>query len=493
MEKNIFDVIIIGAGVAGATAARELSKFKLKVAVLEKNIDVAFGATKGSHAIVHCGFPTSDFTPLKNRGELKGNLMMEQLCKELDVEFIRPGKLLIAFNDKELDLVKNWQLKLRRNGVINTRLITDRKTLNEMEPNLSDEVVGALHTPNTAITSPWALVFGLIENAIDNGVELFVDTKVTGISTNDKGKFSLETNKGTFESSYIINAAGINADDLANLIGDNNFELTNSRHQRLIIDKRCQGMVKHVIRGLNEKGALGDFVTPTVHGNLMAGEYVEIVSKGNTETTREGLAEGVVPKYLKIFPSLSPANVIKPFAGAVPLADLSGEFHIGLSPANSKFINMVLGASGLTAAPAMAEFVVQELLPLAGAKLENKEEFNPIRKEIPRIDEMDNEERAKYISQDPRYGHIVCRCETVSEGEIVEAIRRGATTRDGIKLRTRAGMGRCQGGFCGPRVLKILERELNKPLTEITRRGGNSVETMFATKELRQDRGEGND
>ncbi len=491
MEKlDAFDVIIIGAGVAGAATARELSKYKLNVAVLEKNSDVSFGATKGTHAIVHCGFPGNDYTPLRNRGELKGNLMMGQLCSELDVEFTRTGKLLVAFTPNDLELLKNWEIKMKRNGVINAELITDKKRLNEMEPHLSNEIVGALYTPNTAVISPWGLVFGLIENAVDNGVKLFVETEVEKIFINDKDEFVIKTSRGGFKANYIVNAAGIYADEVAGSIGDESFKIFGSRHQRLIMDRKCKNMVRHVVRALNEKGGWGDFVTPTVHGNLMVGEKVELVEKkGSSETTKEGL-ESVIPKYLRLIPSLSPTNNIKPFSGFVPLAYPTGEYHIRPSLVNSKFINFVLGASGLTASPAMAEYVVQEILPYVGLKLENKEGFNPIRKDIPHFSDMDDEQKSKYISQDSRCGHVVCRCETVSEGEVVEAIKRGAKTRDGVKLRTRAGMGRCQGGFCGPRVLKILSRELGEPVEEITRKGGNSAELLCRTKELQRGGGE---
>jgi glycerol-3-phosphate dehydrogenase len=478
--KQKYDVAVIGAGIAGAAAARELSKYELAVAVVEKEADVCFGVTKGTHAFVHCGLPGAG-SPLKNRGELMGNLMMEQICRELDVPFKRIGKLLIAFSEADLQSLKRFELAAKRNGVLGVELITDRPRIREMEPNLADEVIGALFTPTTGTVSPWSLVFGLMENAVANNVDLFVDTAVNGIRIT-KENFVLETNKGEIEAAYVVNASGAYADKIAAMVGDRSFRIQGSRQQRVIFDKSCAGVVRHVIRRINGN-AVGDFIGPTVYGDLIAGSKIDVTEDiRDTKTTREGLEDYVVPNYQKFVPGLAPANIIKPFAGFIPLA--GNDYHIKPAVSARHFVHLVLGGSGLTAAVAMAQYLVEEVLPSTGLKLVNKQNFNPYRKDLPHLNEMSNEERAELVAKNPLYGHIVCRCENVSEGEIIDAIQRGATTRDGVKFRTRAGMGRCQGGFCGPRVIKILSRELGIPVTEVTRKGNGSEEVLYEIKEL---------
>jgi glycerol-3-phosphate dehydrogenase len=479
MRKR-YDVVIIGAGIAGVAAARELAKYELSVAVLEKEADIGFGATKGTHAIVHCGFPT-DGAPLKSRGELLGNLQMQQLCRELDVPFQRIGKLLVAFNADEAAVLKAMQLGAMRNGVPDVELITDYGRLKQMEPGLSPEVCAALYTPTTGIISPWGLVFGLMENAMGNGVALFREAAVEDIQISEDG-FVLKTVGGEIRSSYVINAAGVYADKIARLIGDDSFTIMGSRQQRVVLDKKCNHLVRHLVRGINGTAA-GDFVGPTVYGDLLAGSMVEAVPEvTDVRTTREGIESWIIPRMQRLIPGLSVADIIKPFAGFIPIT--GPEYHIKPAPRNPRFVNLVLGGSGLTAAPAMAKYMVEEVLPAVGLALKKKTDFNPIRKDIPHMNELGNEERAELIAENPLYGHIVCRCENVSEGEIVEAIRRGATTKDGVKFRTRAGMGRCQGGFCGPRVLKILSRELGIPETKVTRKGEGSEEVLYEIKEL---------
>jgi glycerol-3-phosphate dehydrogenase len=471
-----YDVVVIGAGIAGAAAARELCKYQLSIAVVEKEADVCFGATKGTHGIIHCGIPGPG-TPLRDRGELMGNLMMEGLCQELDVPFRRVGKLLVGFSQEEVTILRDIEHKTRGNGVGGVELIQDRHRLKEMEPNLSDGVVGALYTPTTAVTSPWSLVIALMENAKDNGVRLYLNAPVTDIKKTPGDDFAVTTGAGTLDASYVINAAGVHADKMARMIGDRSFTIKGLRQQRIILDKRCDGAVRHLVRGLSGASPTGNFVVPTVDGNIMVGCKVEEVGDvEDVRTTREGLKEWVIPQYLKLIPGLAPDNSIKPFAGLIPLA--GDDYYIKSAPDSPRFVNLVLGASGFTASPAMARYLVEEVLPAAGLTLEHKRDFNPYRRDISHFSELDNVERGKLISKNSLFGHIVCRCETVSEGEIIEAIRRGATTRDGIKFRTRAGMGRCQGTFCGHKVLEIMSRELGVPAEEITRKGGGSEELL---------------
>jgi glycerol-3-phosphate dehydrogenase len=480
--SDIFDVIIIGAGIAGAAVARELSQYKVSIGVLEKEADVSFGASKGTHGLIHCGGFAGRKTPLQRRGEILGNLKMSQLCAELDVEFKRVGKLLVAFNKEEESILEEIEIGAKRNGVIDAELIRDKERIKEMEPEISDDIIAVLHTPITAVVDPWSLIIALFENAQENGVELHVNTEVLNIERTRDG-FIISTSQGEIKSGYIVNAAGLYADKIARMVGDNSFKVTGSRQQRMVMDKNCRGMIRHLVRGLKNRRPFGDFIFPTVDGNVLVGCKVDAIEdKEDLRTTREGMEEWIIPQYQRMIPGIKPKDVIKPFAGYIP--STGGDYHVKPAPDEERFINMVLGGSGFTSSPAMAEYLVEEILPEVGLKLEENEGFNPYRKSIPRIVELSNEERAKLIAQDPRYGHIVCRCETVSEGEIVEAIKRGATTRDGIKFRTRAGMGRCQGGFCGPRVLKILSRELKIPVNKITKKGNDSREVLFKTKEL---------
>ncbi len=477
-----FDVIVIGAGVAGAAILRELSKYELRLAMLEKEEEVCFGATKGTHAILHCGFPAKGM-PLKNRMELKGNLMMEQICEDLDVPYLRTGKLLVAFTEEELASLRKAFIAAKRNGVPGIELITDKKRIGAMEPNLSDEVIAAVYTPYTAVASPWGLVYGLIENAVANGARLFVNAEAQEIAADQDGVFVIGTPAGHFTAKFIVNAAGYCADKVAGLIGDHSFTIGGTRQQRIVMDKKLEGIVRHVVRDIRANGSHGDFVAPTVYGDILLGSKVEDIPEvGERGTTREGLEEWVIPRCRRLVPSLPPQMSIKPFAGYLPKG--GDDYILRPSPAHARFINVVLGSSGFTSSPAAGEYVVNEVLPAAGLELKGKPDFNPLRQDIPHIRDLTDEQRAELIEKDPLYGHIVCRCETVSEGEIVEAVRRGARTRDGVKFRTRSGMGRCQGGFCGPRVLRILSRELGVPREQITRKGQGSAELLFGTKSL---------
>ena len=476
--KDGYDVIVIGAGIAGAAAARELSRYDLSVAVLEKEADVSFGTTKGSHAIVHCGLPAPG-APLRSRGELEGNLMMEEICRQLSVPFKRIGKLLVAFDARERRALKKIRDDAVANGVAGTELIEDRQRLQAMEPQLSEAVVAALYSPSTGVTNPWGLTIGLIENARENGAELHLNARVEAVRKTVAGDFVIETTAGAFRAGYVINAAGIHADKIARMVGDDSFHLMGLRMQRIIMDKACDGRVNHLVRALDGESPVGDFVCPTVDGNVMLGCAVdEVADLEDDRTTAEGLNGWVVANCLKLIPGLEPQEGIKPFCGVIPMA--GAEFHIQPVPDAPGFVHLVLGASGFTASVAMARHLVQKVMPAVGMKLEQRTDFNPLRKAKPSIHTLDDRQYARQIAEDPLYGRIACRCETVSEGEIVAAVRSGATTRDGVKFRTRAGMGRCQSNFCGHKVLDIMRRELGVTADKITRNGSGSEEVYPA-------------
>jgi len=473
-SANPLDVVIIGAGIAGAAVARELSRYRLDVAVVEREAEVCFGATKGTHAIVHCGIPGTA-SPLKDRGELAGNRMMEEVCRELDVPFKRIGKLVVAFDEGEVADLQRLEADISRNGVPGVRLIRDRNVLRRLEPHLSDRVVAALHTPTTGITSPWSLVYGLMENAVANGCRLYLDAPVRSLTPTADGRVALLAGSHRMCARCVVNAAGAQAGLIASLAGDRSFTLEFLKMQRVILDRNFGEMATHLIRGLDQGDPLGDFVCPTIDGNLMLGSTVEEVDhEDENATTADGIGGWVLPAALRLVPGLPVQGVIRPFSAALPVA--GSDYCVAPSPELPQLIHFVLGASGMTASVAMARYLIEQVLPGAGLELKEKARFVAQRRDMPHFRDLDDDARAALIARDGRFGRMVCRCESVSEGEISEAIRRGARTRDGIKFRTRAGMGRCQSNFCGPKLLEIMSRELGRPVETLTRRGVDSHE-----------------
>jgi glycerol-3-phosphate dehydrogenase len=473
MKQPDFDVIIIGAGVAGAITARELSKFALRIAIVEKHADICFSTTKASHGIVHCCFPVEG-SPLKNRGEKEGNRTMGDLCAKLEVPFRRIGKLLVAFSEEEVNVLRGWQRRAAEFGVEGWELIDDRGRLEEMEPHLAGAVKAALYTPTTGIVNPWSLVIGLVENAVANGCELRLNSEVKRIEPWQESGFRLHLEGEALTTDWVINAGGQYADRLARMIGDDSFSLKLLRQERIISDKPPDFEFNHLVRTLSNGGPTGHFVSPTIDDNIMIGSWVEPTEEAEaSHTSAKGLFDIVIPQARRLIENL-PLESIRPFAGAIPVA--GGDFHIQSAPGHPRFINFVLGASGLTGSVAMRRYLVEELMPPLGFSGQRRPDFNPRRQDIPHFNSLTNDDRAKLIAERPSFGKIVCRCETVSEGEIVEALRRGAATRDGVKFRTRAGMGRCQANFCGHKVLSIMARELGKDPGAVTRKGGRSFE-----------------
>ena len=473
-DSHNYDVIIIGGGIAGAATARELSRHRLSVLVLEKEPDVSFGATKGSHAIAHCGLITPD-APLKNRGEVTGNQMLGQVCRELDVPFKRIGKLLVAFDQEETRVLHFLAQGGRDNGVRELEVIEDQARLKELEPAISPEIVAALHTPATAVCDPWALCMGLMENAVANGVELRLGVEVSGVEPMGAEGFALKTSQGELRARYVVNASGPHAGRIARMVGDESFKVVGSRHQRIILDKHTGPLVRHLVRGVAGETPNGDLVMPTIDGNLMIGSKVEVVEDlEDGRTTREGLEDYTLPRARRLIPELPMDLNVKPFSAFIPL--VGPEYHIKGAPEHPGFVSVVLGVSGFTSAVPMGQYIVREVLAAAGLSLVEKDDYQPERRDLPHFQHMDRAARAELIARVPAFGHIVCRCEQVSEGEIVEALHRGATTRDGVKFRTRAGMGRCQANFCGHKVLQIMQRELEVPIGSITKKGPDSYE-----------------
>jgi glycerol-3-phosphate dehydrogenase len=469
------DVAIIGAGLMGAAVARELSRFQLRVVLLEKQADVCFGSSKATSAIVHSSFHEKTGT-LKAKLGVEGNAMFTQLCTELEVPFKRPGSLLIAVNDEDLKILKFKKEQGEANEVPGLKII-DRQKLEQMEPNISPEAIAALYAPTGAIVSPYELVIAMMENARENGAIIMLDAPVNQIERSG-AEWVIDTPKDSIRTKYIVNTAGLFADEIAALAGDDSFRITAFRGEEYLLDRNVGGLVNHII----ETVSLGVIVVPMAHDNLMIGTTRVETGKDDFNTTGPAL-EVILRNIQKILPGILRKDIITSFAGLRAINNVTDDFIISASRKAESLINVSIGSPGVFATPAIAKRVL-EILKDLGLPFQERKEFNPYRKAIVDFKNLSREEQERLIKEDPRYGHVICRCETITEGQIVEAIKRGAKTLDGVKYRTRAGMGRCQGGFCSPRVLKILSRELGIPMTELTKKGEGSVILPYKAKEL---------
>ena len=467
----MYDVIIIGAGVSGCAAARELSRYRARVCVLEKAEDVCCGTSKANSAIAHAGYdaPTGSLMAKLN---VQGNQMMEQLSKELDFEFQRIGSLVICRDVEDLPNLQALYDRGAANGVTGLRIV-EKEELRQMEPNISDDAVAALYAPTAGIVCPFGMNIAFAENAAVNGVEFRFDTEVQGIRKTESG-WLLETNRGQFEAKCVVNAAGVYADVIHNMVSEQKIRITPRRGDYCLLDKSAGGHVARVIFALPGKYGKGILVTPTVHGNLLVGPTaVDTENKEGSNTTREGLDQ-VIEKAGENVKNLPMRSVITSFAG-LRAHEENHEFIIGEVEGAAGFVDCAgIESPGLTASPAigvMVAGIVREIL-----QLEENPSFDGTRKGILKPQALPVEERRQLIRDNPAYGNIICRCEMVTEGEILEAIRRplGAKTTDGVKRRTRAGMGRCQSGFCNPKVVEILARELNVDEGAIRKAGGDS-------------------
>jgi glycerol-3-phosphate dehydrogenase len=474
------DVLIIGAGITGVSIARELSRYDLKVCVLEKEIDIAMGTTKANSAIVHAGFDAKPGT-LKAKLNALGNSMFDQLSKDLDFHYRQNGSLVLCFDENDLDHLNQLLQQGEQNGVQGL-MILDKAALLEMEPNLSDGAVAALYAPTGGIVCPYEMAFGMAENAYSNGVEFYFENKVLDIKKSNAG-FTIKTNKGTYESKLVINAAGVHSDEMNNLVSDSKLSIIPRRGEYCVFDKEVGSYVDKTIFQLPTKLGKGVLVTPTVDGNLLVGpNAVDINDKDDLTTTQSGLDDILRRASLSIKKMPSHA-IIASFTGLRARTE-ADDFIIGEVSDAKGFINAAgIESPGLTCSPVIGIMVKDMVVDML--KPQEKECFNPIRKGISRFTELNDEDRQNLIEANPAYGNVICRCETITEGEILSAIHRplGAKTIDGIKRRTRAGSGRCQAGFCMTRVLDILSRELQIPRTEVTKFGGESKLLVGKNKE----------
>lgn len=485
----LYDIIIIGAGITGSSIARELSRYELKILVLEKENDVATGTTKANSAIVHAGYDAKPGTMMAELN-VRGNELYENLCRELDVPFKRIGSMVIAFDDEEEeDKIKELYDNGIKNGVPDMQILNKEEILS-LEPHINPDVNKALYAPTASIVGPYELTIALIENAIMNGVELRRNSQVVDIHKekyNDMKIFKVDTSDGeSYKSKCIVNCAGLYTDEIHNMVGGKGYKITPRRGEYHLLDKSQGKLVSRVIFQVPTKKGKGILVLPTVHGNLIVGPNAEDQEdKSNLGTTHEGLTS-IVEKAKTTIKDFILRESITSFAGlrAVPSTP-ERDFIIGESEYVKNFINVAgICSPGLASAPAIAERVVHQTAKLGIFPFIPSKRFNNTRKDIETIEGKTPEELQALYKKDKRYAHIVCRCEVVSEAEIVQAIHRPAGARDidGIKRRVRAGMGRCHGGFCVPKVLEILSRELNQKPEEVTKFGRKSNILLEKTK-----------
>ena len=464
-----YDIAIIGAGVSGTAIARELSRYQTKICVLEREEDVCCGTSKANSAIIHAGYDAEPGS-LKAKLNLRGNQMMDQLAKDLDFPFRRNGSLVLCLDEKDLPNLQKLYERGITNGVKGLQIL-NKEEVRAMETNISDQVIVALYAPTGGIVCPFHMTIAFAENACANGTNFHFNTEVKNI-TRRQNIWEIETTKGIFEAGCIINATGVYADKFHNMVSEKKIHITPRKGEYCLLDRTAGTHVGHTVFTLPGKLGKGVLVTPTVHGNLLIGPTAaDIKDKEGVNTTREGLDE-VLQKSAASVKNIPARQVITSFAGLRAHED-GDDFIIGET--EKDFIDCAgIESPGLSSAPAIGEMVAELLKEKYNLK--EKEDFISTRKGITDSSKLFLEERNALIHREPAYGNIICRCEMVTEGEIIDAIRRplGAKSLDGVKRRTRAGMGRCQSGFCSPRVMEILARELDIPVEEITKSGGNS-------------------
>ena len=476
----MYDVIVIGAGVTGCAVARELSRYNASVCVLEKCEDVCEGTSKANSAIIHAGFDAAEGS-LMAKLNVRGNEMMDELCEDLDIPFKRNGSMVVCIHKEALNGLNTLYERGVKNGVKGLKILNRDEAL-EMEPNLSENVEGALYAPTGGIICPFKLTIGMAENANMNGVEFRLNTRVEDITRSEDGTWKIRTNNGEYLTRYIVNAAGVYADKIHNMVSADKVHIIERRGEYCLLDKEAGSHVTHTIFPQPTDLGKGVLISPTVHGNLIVGPTAEdIEDKEGTNTTAEGIAY-LQEKANGNVRNLPLKKVITSFSGLRAHLE-KHDFVIEEVKDAPHFIDCLgIESPGLSASPAIGEMVGNMLRDMMG--LTNKENWISKRKDILDPSKLSIEERNELIKKNPAYGNIICRCESVSEGEILDAIHRplGARSLDGVKRRTRAGMGRCQMGFCSPRTMEILHRELGLSYEEITKSGGRSNIVMERTK-----------
>ena len=475
------DVVVIGAGAVGCAVARELSKYRVDVIVVDKNEDVGGDASKSNSAIIHTGYDASPDT-LESRLVVAANPMYDEVCKDLDVPFARIGAILPAFTDEQFEKLPEIKEKAFRNHVYDVEYKTAAELL-EMEPNLNPEVKGGLWIPRESIIDPFILVQAYAENAYANGVRFLLSTRVTGITAENGKVKSVQTTGEEIETKYIINCAGLYCDEIAEMVGKADYKVVARKGQFFILDKNTACQVNHIVLPIPTKITKGKLMCPTIHGNMLVGPTAEDqASKTDKSTTAEGLAS-ITADVQKMIPHVNVRDTITQYSGLRPNRNPEG-LHFDIWEDLEGYVNLSgVRSTGLTLSVAMGKYVVQQML-YHGADFKLKENFISRRKGIVKFSECTLEQQDALVKENPLYGNVICRCETVTEAEILDAIHRplGARSVDAVKRRVRAGMGRCQGGFCGPKVIEILARELGCTPTEINKNNAGSYMVTGSTR-----------
>lgn len=477
----MYDVAIIGGGVIGSAIARELSKFTVNAVVIEREQDLCCGTTKANSAIIHGGYDAKPGS-LKAKLNVEGNKMFDELSRDLDFPFKRNGSLVVRTKDQSKDDLQKLYDQGIANGVEGLKIV-DRDELLKMEPNIADDVVDALFVPTGGIVCPFNFNYALAENAADNGVEFKLSTKVEKVAKSGD-HYVISTNKGEIEAKTVVNAAGVYADEINNMVSSKKLHITARRGQYELLDKSAGNHVSHTIFQLPSKMGKGVLVTPTVHGNLLVGPTAEDVeNKEGVNTTAEGLGGLAATSALSV-KNVPMRAVITSFAGLRAHED-AGDFVLGEAEDAEGFFNAAgIESPGLSSAPAIGVMIAKEVANKLS--LSENTSFNGKRKGILNPATLSLEERNELIKKNPAYGQIICRCESISKGEMLDAINRtlGARDLDGVKRRTRGGMGRCQGGFCSPRVMELLEQEVPMSPFDVTKNGENAKIVFGYNKQI---------
>jgi len=476
-----YDVLIIGAGITGAAIARELSKFKLKILLLDKEAEPAFGVSKSNSGIIHAGTQNPPGS-LKGRLCVEGNrLMRDEMAKDLGLHFIQCGQLIVIFDLKDLPELEKIRLEGETLGVEGLRVV-DRLWLNAHEPGLGPDVQAALYVPSAGIISPYRFVYALVENAVRNGVELKTSHKVTAIKRLKGGEpgFEVTAAREMFRTRFLVNAAGLFADEISAMAGAADFKITPRKGEEYLLDKKREHIANHIIFPLPTPDSKGILIIRTSDGNPMIGPTAHATEdKSDLSTTDEGLAE-VLAGARRMMPTISKSDIIAYFSGLRPVC--GHDFIIRHEDKVPGLINVAgIQSPGLTAAPAIANHA-RDILADNGLELTPRKDFHRNREKPVHLLQIPLSKTRELIKKEPAYGDIVCRCEMVSAQEIRDAIKRGARTLDGVKFRTRAQSGRCHGGFCTTRIVKIMQEELGLPVEEITKRGPGSELIMDERK-----------
>ncbi len=458
------DVVVIGAGAVGCAVARELSKYELDIIVVDKNEDVGGNASKSNSAIIHTGY---DATPGTLESELvvAANPMYDEITRDLDVPYKKLGAILPAITEEQFEKLPEIKEKAFKNRVYDVEYLTKEQII-AMEPNINPEVKGGLYIPRENIIDPFILVTALAENATANGVRFLLNNEVTAINT-DNGKIvSVVTTEETIETTYVINAAALHCDDIAAMVGKADYKVIARRGQFYILDKNTSCKVNKIILPIPTKVTKGKLMCPTIHGNMLVGPTAEdLDNKTDKSVTAEGL-ESIYEDVKRLIPNVNIRDSITQYSGLRPNRNPEG-LRVDVYDDLFGYVNLSgVRSTGLTLCVSIAKYVAQ-LMVSRGMNAKFKENFISKREGIKRFDEMTLEEKDKAIAENPLYGNVICRCETITQAEIVEAIKRGARSVDAVKRRVRAGMGRCQGGFCGPKILEILAGELNISTAEV--------------------------